>query len=286
MPAITEPLAPAEGDPMLPRIVRVGKRARDHNGTVTLTLESADEMPLPTFRPGQFTMLYVFGVGEIPVSISGDAADETCLVQTVRAVGAVSQAVTELQPGDTLGLRRPFGTAWPLEDLNGRDVVIVAGGLGLAPLRSVIYHVLANRARFGNVALLYGARNPADILFRSQLEMWRKRLDVQLDVMVDHADSSWHGRVGAVTLLLPRLAVDAARATALVCGPEVMMRFVAAGLSDTGIPDSSIWVSLERNMECAIGLCGHCQVEGLFVCKDGPVLRYDRVRRLMGVKEL
>jgi NAD(P)H-flavin reductase len=286
MPVITEPLVQAAEDPMLPRIVRVRKRVRDHNGTVSLTLEAADETPLPAFRPGQFTMLYVMGVGEIPVSISGDAADETCLVQTVRAVGAVSQAVTELQPGDCLGLRGPFGTAWPLEQLDGRDVAIVAGGLGLAPLRSVIYHVLANRARLGKLALLYGARNPEDILFRSQLEMWRKRLDLQLDVTVDHADPSWHGHVGAVTLLLPRLAVDPARTTALVCGPEVMMRFVATGLGNIGIPDPSIWVSLERNMECAIGLCGHCQFDGLFVCKDGPVLRYDRVRRLMGVKEL
>ena len=286
MAAAAEPRIRAAGDPMLPRIVRVRKRVRELPGTVSLTFEAADGGTLPPFQPGQFTMLSVFGAGEIPVSISGDSADESFLVQTVRAVGAVSEAVAALRPGDCPGLRGPFGSAWPIEDLDGRDVVMVAGGLGLAALRSAVYHVLANRARFGTVVLLYGTRSPEDILFRGQLQTWRKRLDVQLEVTVDHAERAWRGHVGVVTLLLPRLAVDAARTTALVCGPEVMMRFVAAGLGDIGVAESSIWVSLERTMQCGIGLCGHCQFGGMFVCKDGPVLRYDRVRPLLGVKEL
>ena len=180
MDALAESLAaPAAVDPMVPRIVRVRKRTRELPGHVTLEMESADGAPLPRYRPGQFTMMYVFGVGEIPVSISGDASDESRLVQTVRSVGAVSEAVTALQPGDLLGLRGPFGTAWPTEELAGQDVVVVAGGLGLAPLRPSIYHLLANRGQFGKVVLLYGTRSPQEILYRRQLELWRRRLDLQ-----------------------------------------------------------------------------------------------------------
>ncbi|HEY1933988.1 MAG TPA: FAD/NAD(P)-binding protein [Acetobacteraceae bacterium] len=285
MAALAE-AALAAADPMVPRIVRVRKRTRDLPGHATLELVPADGAPLPRYRPGQFTMLYAFGVGEIPVSISGDASDGSRLVQTVRSVGAVSEAVTQLKVGDVLGLRGPFGSAWPTEELAGQDVVVVAGGLGLAPLRPSIYHLLANRDRFGKVVVLYGTRGPEEILYRRQLETWRKRLDLQIEVTVDHAGVGWRGNVGVVTRLIPRVSVDVANATALVCGPEVMMRFTAAGLHDLGLPESSIWVSLERNMKCAIGLCGHCQFSGLFACKDGAVVRYDRVRRLMGMREI
>jgi NAD(P)H-flavin reductase len=286
MDAAAEPRAAVAADPMVPRIVRVRKRTRDLPGTVTLELVSADDAPLPRYQPGQFTMLYVFGVGEIPVSISGNAADPSCLMQTVRAVGAVSEAVTALQAGDVLGLRGPFGSAWPTRELAGQDVVVVAGGLGLAPLRPSIYHVLANRQLFGKVVVLYGTRSPDEILYRRELESWRRRLDVQLEVTVDHAVSGWRGHVGVVTRLIPKLSIDAMHATALVCGPEVMMRFAAFGLRDIGLPESAIWVSIERNMKCAVGLCGHCQFGGMFACKDGAVLRYDRVRRLMALKEV
>ena len=285
MDALAEPAAMAD-DPMVPRIVRVRRRTRDLPNTTTLELVPHDDAPLPRYRPGQFTMMYVFGVGEIPVSISGDHSDGSRLVQTIRSVGAVSEAVTQLKPGDLLGLRGPFGTAWPTEELDGQDVVVVAGGLGLAPLRPSIYHLLNNRQRFGKVVLLYGTRGPDEILYRRELETWRNRLDVQLEVTVDHADREWRGNVGVVTKLIPRIAIDTANATALVCGPEVMMRFAAAGLHDLGMPEAAIWVSLERNMKCAVGLCGHCQFSGLFACKDGAVVRYDRVRRLMGMREI
>lgn len=273
-------------DPMVPRIVRVAKRTRDLPGHATLELVATDGAPLPRYAPGQFTMLYVFGVGEIPVSISGDAQDGSKLVQTVRSVGAVSEAVTQLKRGDMLGLRGPYGTSWPTDELTGQDVVIVAGGLGLAPLRPSIYHLMNHRHRFGKVVLLYGTRSPEEILYRRQLETWRKRFDVQLEVTVDHAGADWHGHVGVVTKLIPRISVDLANTTALVCGPEIMMRFAAAGLHDLGLPEESIWVSIERNMKCAVGLCGHCQVLGMFACKDGAVVRYDRVRRLMGMREI
>ena len=286
MDANTEAPAVPAADPMVPRIVRVRKRTRDLPGTVTLDMEPTDGAPLPRYRPGQFTMMYVFGIGEIPVSISGDASDASRLVQTVRAVGAVSEGIARLKPGDLLGLRGPFGTAWPTEELVGQDVVVVAGGLGLAPLRPSIYHLLTNRAQFGKVVLLYGTRSPDEILYRRQLETWRRRLDLQLEVTVDHAGRGWRGNVGVVTRLIPRLSIDVTNATALVCGPEVMMRFAGAALQDNGLPEQAIWVSIERNMKCAIGLCGHCQFAGMFACKDGAVVRYDRVRRLMALKEV
>jgi len=286
MDAVAETRAVPAPDPMVPRIVRVHKRTRDLPGTVTLELEPADDAPLPRYRPGQFTMMYVFGIGEIPVSVSGDASDASRLVQTVRAVGAVSEAITLLKPGDMLGLRGPFGTAWPTEELAGQDVVVVAGGLGLAPLRPSIYHLLANRPQFGKVVLLYGTRSPDEILYRRQLESWRTRLDLQLEVTVDHAGGGWRGHVGVVTRLIPRLSIDVAHATGLVCGPEVMMRFAGGALQDIGMPEEAIWVSLERNMKCAVGLCGHCQFAGMFACKDGAVVRYDRVRHLMALKEV
>lgn len=273
-------------DPMVPRVVRVRRRVLDMPGTVTLEFESSDDTPLPRYRPGQFTMLYLFGIGEIPVSISGDSADPTRLVQTIRSVGAVSDAFTRLQPGDMIGLRGPFGTAWPTEELAGQDVVVVAGGLGLAPLRPAIYYLLANRDRFGSVVVLYGTRSPDEILYRRELERWRQRLDIQLEVTVDHAGAGWRGHVGVVTRLLSRLAVDAIHASALVCGPEIMMRFAASGLNDIGLSQSAIYVSLERSMKCALGLCGRCQFSGIFTCKDGAVVPYDRVRRLMGLKEI
>ena len=286
MDANTEAPAVPAADPMVPRIVRVRKRTRDLPGTVTLDMEPTDGAPLPRYRPGQFTMMYVFGIGEIPVSISGDASDASRLVQTVRAVGAVSEGIARLKPGDLLGLRGPFGTAWPTEELVGQDVVVVAGGLGLAPLRPSIYHLLTNRAQFGKVVLLYGTRSPDEILYRRQLETWRRRLDLQLEVTVDHAGRGWRGNVGVVTRLIPRLSIDVTNATALVCGPEVMMRFAGAALQDIGLPEQAIWVSIERNMKCAIGLCGHCQFAGMFACKDGAVVRYDRVRRLIALKEV
>ncbi len=273
-------------DAMVPRIARVVRRVRDLPDTWTLDLASPDGGPLMRYAPGQFTMMYVFGVGEIPVSISGDASDVTRLVQTVRAVGKVSEAVTKLSAGDTLGIRGPYGTAWPVEEGYGRDVVVVAGGLGLAPLRPALYQLRRERKRFGKLTLLYGTRRPEDILYRRQLETWRRTLDMDIEVTVDHANTVWRGNVGVVTKLIPRLGLDAANAMALVCGPEVMMRFAASALHDIGIPEDSIHLSMERNRKCAVGLCGHCQFAGSFVCKDGAVMRYDRIRRLLALKEI
>ncbi len=282
----TARLAEPAADPFLPRVARVQRRLRDLPDTVTLELVSANGTELPSYQPGQFTMLYAFGVGEIPVSISGDASDRRRLVQTIRAVGPVSAALTRLGAGDCLGIRGPYGSAWPMQAAEGLDVVVMAGGLGLAPLRPAIYHLLANRPKFGRVELLYGTRAPSDILFLRQLETWRKRLDFDVAVTVDHADRSWRQNVGVVTRLVPRLAADPTHALALLCGPEVMMRYGAMALQDAGMPETAIWLSLERNMKCAVGLCGHCQFAGSFVCKDGPVVRYDAVRSLLSLREV
>lgn len=274
---------PAGAHTMVPRPFVVARSVRSLRDTVTLDLRPGDGGPPLAFRPGQFTMLYVFGVGEVPISISGDAASPDPLVHTVRAVGSVSRAIAGLKKGDVLGVRGPFGTAWPEAD--GHDVVVVAGGIGLAPLRPAILRVLANRAAYGRFAVLYGARTPEDILFQAELSRWSSRLDTYVDVTVDRATGSWFGNVGVVTKLVARAGFDPGAAVALVCGPEIMMRYAVDALRDRGVADDRIWVSMERNMRCAMGFCGHCQLGGTFVCRDGPVFRYDRVAHLSRVRE-
>ncbi|MBS0640640.1 MAG: FAD/NAD(P)-binding protein, partial [Proteobacteria bacterium] len=191
-----------------------------------------------------------------------------------------------LQPGAQIGLRGPYGTAWPMQEAAGADVVVVAGGLGLAPLRPVVYDIMANRARFGRVSILLGSREPASLLYRHEVEEWRKRLDVDIQITVDHAGTDWRGNVGVVTDLIRRAAFDPPDTVAMVCGPEIMMRYAALALSDAGIPRQRIYVSMERNMKCAIGLCGHCQFGPTFVCKDGPVMSFDRIAPFFAVREI
>jgi len=272
---------------MVPRVARVRRRTREIQDVSTLILEMEDGEPLP-FQPGQFNMMTAFGVGEVAISISGDPdRPEDGLVHTIREVGIVSGAVARLSTGESVGIRGPFGVGWPVEAAKGSDVVIMAGGLGLAPLRSLVYAVLNSRKDFGKVVLLYGARNPAEILYRTELEQWRRRLDLDIQVTVDHAESTdWYGNVGVVTSLVKRTAFDPEHTVAYVCGPEIMMRFGAAALRDAGVPDTSLYLSMERNMKCGIGLCGHCQMGPVFVCRDGPVFRNDQLRPLMNVKEL
>jgi NAD(P)H-flavin reductase len=275
--------APAN-DPMVPAVARVVSTHRELADVWTLVVDpGAGGL---AFAPGQFNMLYAFGVGEAAISISGDAAEPDRLVHTIRAVGKVSEALARLKAGDTLGLRGPFGVGWPVEPAEGSDVVIVAGGLGLAPLRPSIYHVLARRERYGRVLLLSGAREPAGILFRRQLEQWRTRFDVEVEVTVDHADKDWRGNVGVVTTLIPRAPFDPAHTVAMVCGPEIMMRFAALELEKAGVAPEAIYLSMERNMKCAIGQCGHCQFSSDFVCRDGPVATYARLGRLMALREI
>jgi NAD(P)H-flavin reductase len=273
-------------DPMLPQPYRVQRVRREIPDTFTLELEPANGSGIPPFATGQFNMLYVFGVGEVPISISGNPAQPTPLVHTTRAVGTVTRAMRKLKPDEVIGVRGPFGSHWPIEHAQGKDVVIVAGGIGLAPLRSALYQIIAQREQYGKVALLYGARTPADILYRRDLERWRGRFDLEVSVTVDQATGTWHGSVGVVTKLVPRASFDPGNTMALVCGPEVMMRFTVAELEKRGVASEHIYLSMERNMKCAVGFCGHCQYGPHFVCKDGPVFQYSRVHSLFTKREI
>jgi NAD(P)H-flavin reductase len=271
---------------MVPVPFRVIRRTRETAATWTLELAREPAGGPTGFAPGQFAMLYVFGKGEVPISVSGDLTRPGPLTLTIRTSGPVTAALCALEDAATVGVRGPFGSAWPLGQAEGRDVLVVAGGIGLAPLRSAVHHLLANRERYRNVVVLYGGRSPVELLYRAELERWRGRFDVQVEVTVDRAPAGWRGRVGVVPNLISRAELDPGDAVALVCGPEVMMRFTAGALIDRGLAADRIFVSLERNMRCAIGLCGHCQLQHLFVCKNGPVFALDAVEPLLRVREL
>lgn len=279
---------PAErlpADEMVPRLARVTHSQSDGHDMHTLELV-LEEGSWQGFIPGQINMLSVFGVGEIPVSFSGDPHDASKIVHTVRAVGPVSAALVAMKKGQHIGIRGPYGVGWDAKAAEGRDAVIVAGGLGLAPVRPLLYDIMARRQAFKRVMLFYGARHPSEMLYRREIERWRARGDLEIGVTVDHADAQWQGDVGVVTTLIDRAEVDPDVTTAYVCGPEVMMRFAARSLIGKGVPERAIYLSMERNMKCSIGQCGHCQLGPYFVCKDGPVFSYDRIGPLMVIKEL
>ena len=273
-------------DPMRPRIFRVRRIANETANTFTFDLEHTDGRTEFPFAAGQFNMLYLPGTGEIPVSISGDPGKPGLLTHTVRTVGTVTKEMRKLRRGDEIGVRGPLGTGWPVEAAEGNDLVVVAGGIGLAPLRSVLYLAMVQRERFGRVILLFGTRTPADIPFQRELEKWRGRLDLEVLVTVDRATPSWRGNVGVVTTLIPKASFDPSQTTAFICGPEVMMRFTALELGIRGVPEENIYISMERNMKCGIGLCGHCQFGPFFICKDGPVFRLDHIKNLLALREI
>lgn len=276
---------PAVAEPMLPRLFQVRRVRPETYDTSTLELEPEDGSPLE-FKPGQFDMLYLFGVGEVAISISGDPERPSPLTHTLRAVGAVTRGLCSLKPGDVVGVRGPFGNSWPLGQAEGHDVVLVAGGIGLAPLRPALYHLLAHRGRYGRIVLLCGARSPKDLLFRRELEKWRGRFDLEVTATVDYAAGDWNGQVGVVTSLIPRAGFDPSQTVAMTCGPEVMMRFTVRELARRGVDPGRIYVSLERNMKCAVGFCGHCQYGSRFICKDGPVFPFSDVAELFDIREV
>ncbi len=271
-------------DPMVPDLFRIQKVRKETYDT--FTLELSQKRKKFRFEPGQFNMLYVSGAGEIPISISGNPNEPESLIHTTRAVGTVTNAMRKLKTGDYLGVRGPFGTNWPVNKAMGDDVVIITGGIGLAPLRPALYDVLAKRGRYGNVVLLYGARTPEDILYPKEIMHWRSRFDMDVHVTVDRAAGNWHSNVGVVTKLIPKAPFDPQNTTAFICGPEVMIRFTTQELKKRGLSDDKIYVSMERNMKCAIGFCGHCQFGPYFVCKDGPVFRYDEIKRFLEIREV
>lgn len=275
----------APANPLTPRPYRVVEVTPEMDDCVTLHVEPEHAADAVDCRAGQFNMLYAFGAGEVPISLSGRDPEHR-LMHTVRAVGGVTRRLAALRPGTRIGLRGPFGDAWNVQRYAGADLVIVAGGLGIAPLRPLIMDVLHHREQFGRVAVLYGTRRPEAILFRGDLQQWRGRFDLTVEVTVDMASRDWRGDVGVVTRLIERASFEPDEAAAYVCGPEIMMRFAARSLLDEGVAPERVLVSLERNMRCAVGLCGHCQFGAAFVCRDGPVLSFDRVEPLLELPEL
>lgn len=273
-------------EPMLPTPYRVAERRGETPDAVTLRLVPVSDR-LPEFHPGQFTMLYAWGIGEIPVSISGDpSVMDGSLTQTIRDVGAVSRALHDARVGAVLGVRGPLGTTWGLDSAVGHDLVIAAGGIGLAPLRPVLLGAIAERQRYGRIVLLVGARSPEEFLFRAELSGWCARNDLEVELTVDRPARGWSGRVGFVTEPLAGLRLDPPRTIAFLCGPEPMMRICANILLRQGLLAANIRMSLERNMKCGIGLCGHCQLGPLLLCRDGPVVDYARAADLLTVREL
>jgi NAD(P)H-flavin reductase len=260
-----------------PAVVREVELESPGVATFRLELQGGDRPGAETFEPGQFNMLFVPGVGEAAISISGAPRDRPGIEHTIRFVGMVTRTIEQLRPGGMLGVRGPYGRGWPLAPARGGDVLIVAGGLGLAPLRPAVQSLLSRRSEYGRVVLVYGARSPADLLYQREYDAWRQQ-GLEILATVDRADETWRGQVGVVPLLLGRVGLEGDRTTALVCGPEVMMRFTIYDLLRR-MPAERIFLSIERNMQCGVGLCGRCQVGPYFLCKDGPVFAYSQLAR-------
>jgi len=271
----------------LPREAEVVARITESPDTFSLQLRLTDGQPY-SFEPGQFNMLYLHGVGEVPISIVADAAADgdpnAMLTHTIRAVGRVTRGLAVLQAGDRIGLRGPYGRGWPMRAAQGRDVVVVTGGLGCAPSVSIIHHILGQRERYGRLSILQGVKHTDDLIWRAQYDTWAALPDVQVLLAADVASPGWSGHVGLVTTLFEQLELAPQRTVAMLCGPEAMMRAAAAGLQARGLPEEAIYLSMERNMQCAVGHCGHCQIGGRFVCRDGPVFTWPELRDLLGTR--
>ena len=275
-------------NPWLAHTVRISRMAAAAPGVFLCDLEFEDPQTATdySFAPGQFNMLYLPGLGEIAISVSGDPGQRNAVCHTIREAGNVTRALAALPTGSSIGLRGPFGSSWPIEECVGRDVILVAGGIGLAPLRPVICDLLAHRDRYGELNLIIGAREPSGLLYEKEYDAWRDQ-GLNVHVTVDRADKHWHGAIGMVTNVLDRLWLRHPENTLMMtCGPEVMMWYSVQMAIRRGLSPESLYVSLERNMNCAIGLCGHCQFGPQFLCKDGPIFRYDRVASILKVDDL
>jgi NAD(P)H-flavin reductase len=272
-------------DPMVPVLMKIKKISWETEDIYTLMLEQENEEAF-VFKPGQFNMIYAFAKGEAAISISSDPSKNSTISHSIHKIGYVTNALSQLKKGDMVGIRGPFGSSWPVDEARGKDIVFVAGGIGLAPLRSALYHIFRNRKNYGRVTLLYGARTPPDILYRVELEEWSRKHKIEILTIVDRSDSFWKGNVGVVTGLFSYITVDPYSTLAMVCGPETMMKYCIDDLRSLGIPKHNIYLSMERNMKCAIGFCGHCQFGPNFICKDGPVFNYSHVKRIFDIHEM
>jgi NAD(P)H-flavin reductase len=272
---------------LLPHWAEVARIIPEAEGVTTYWLKFTDPEVQARYRfePGQFNMLYIPGYGEAAISMSSDAETaDGMVVHTIRHVGNVTKAASRLKIGDVVGLRGPFGTYWPMKELEGKDVVIACGGIGLPPLRGALYHIIHNREKYGKVTLLYGARTPKDLMYPNEYETW-KQADIQVEVTVDRGDDTWTGRVGVVPMWFYNFRLDPHKTAILTCGPEIMIRFVIFEALARRIPTDRIFVSLERNMKCGQGACGHCQQGPYFICKDGPVFPFSKLDKIFNVEE-
>jgi len=231
-------------------------------------------------QPGQFVEVSLFGIGEAPISVSSSPTKKGSFELAVRAVGNVTRALHTLNQGASLGIRGPFGQGFPVEEMKGKDILFVAGGIGLVPLRSLINFVLINRSDFSRLLVLFGAKTPAEQLFLDELAKWRQSKEVEYWETVDRSDGQWKGNIGVITTLFPKITVDPQKTVAVIVGPPVMYRFAILEAQVKGIPDDQIIVSLERRMKCGVGKCGHCQVNHVYVCQEGPVFRYAKIKDL------
>ena len=272
-----------ETNPHLPRPALIRQRVQEAPTVITLRLEMTDGSGPLRFRPGQFNMVGLFGVGEIPLSIVSDPSD--FFDHTIRIVGRVTQAIDQLAPGDRLSIRGPFGNGWPMDEKRGRDIVLVSGGLGCAPLVSVVNYVLRRRGDFGTLTVLHGVKRPEDLFWKDQFERLNAGEGVRAFLTSDEGGPAWKGAVGPVTDLIPHIPLTQTT-SAKICGPEPMMLATIKRLTERGVPEDELWISMERNMQCAAGFCGHCQLEELFICRDGPVFRYSEVKHRLGIRGL
>ncbi len=281
-----EPICGSES--MFPIPMRITEVTEENFNSRTFTMRIEDAAARNAYRwiPGQFNMIYVPGVGEAAISISSDPAEHGTLGHTIRVVGSVTRAINRMGVGGVVGVRGPFGRGWPLEDLDGGDVVLVAGGIGLAPLRPVVYWLLKNRDRFRRVMLMYGCRTPEDRLYARQLDTWAADSRIDVLVTVDNATAGWVGSVGVVTRLLQRIKVAAERTVVMVCGPRMLNRAAAWSFLQLHVPPERVFLSLERNMHCGFGQCGHCQYGSKFICKDGPVFPFNEIQDIFAREEI
>jgi NAD(P)H-flavin reductase len=270
-------------DPMVPQPAVIEAIKPEAAGIYTFGLALSDPAAAQAFRfkPGQFNMLYLPGFGEAAISLSSDPNEPGRLGHTIRYAGNVTRALGRLKVGDLIGVRGPYGSAWPMEEGLGKNLVVAAGGIGLAPLRPVILGVMQKREAYQRVVLLYGARTPADLLYTAEFESWQKQ-GIEIHMTVDIGNESWRGLVGVVPQLFYRIRMDAKQTLVLTCGPEIMMRFVIYEVLARRIPKEAIYISMERNMKCAVGFCGHCQFGPSFICKQGPVLKFSTIEPFFG----
>ena len=266
----------------------VVERVQESPTIFTLRLRLTDPTQHAAYRfvPGQFNMLYLYGVGEIPISIVSDPEDETLIDHAIRVVGRVTRGFKELKAGDRVGIRGPYGSGWPLRQAERQDVLVVTGGLGCAPVVSVINFIMRRRARFGRLTIMQGVKHADDLIWRARYEVWANVPNTTVLIAADVGAPLWPWHIGRVTELFDSIEIDPLRTVAMLCGPEVMMDIAARQLTGRGVPEAGIWLSLERSMHCAVGLCGHCQIGGQFVCKDGPIFHYGAIRPLFGTRGL